>query len=169
MSKPMGLRDLKVAPYPTGAAVDVGAAIEATVEDRVKTAELPGDDAIAALSSYIEAATVKLSAGGISMEAIQVIAGKTLVESGSTPTTVRTQTTTAGRLPYFRLFGKSLGEGDDDVHVQVFKVKLTKSPGVSMKNGEFHISECEGLALPNDSGDIYDVIENETAADLPAS
>lgn len=165
-----GLRDLKVAPYPTGNAVDVGAAIEATIEDRVDYGELKGDDAIQEVASAVEAATLKLTAGGITPEAIAVITGRSVVESGTTPNRQKVFSATADRFPYFRLFGKALGPTDDDAHIIVYHAKLTKSPAISMRNGEFIMTEAEGICTPDPTtGTIYDYIAHETATDLPLS
>lgn len=165
-----GLKDLKVAPYPTGQAVDVGAAIEATVEDRLDYAELKGDDAIQEIASAVEAATLRLSAGGITPEAIAVITGRAVTESGTTPNRSKTIRTTADRFPYFRLFGQALGPNADDAHIIVYRCKLTKGAAISMKNGEFLMTEAEGICVPDPAtGAIYDFIQHETAVALPSS
>jgi hypothetical protein len=168
--QPMGLRDVKIGPWPTGATVDLPSAIEMTVEDRVVTAELKGDDALQAVSSYAEAATVKFSSGGISLEALAVLTGRTATESGTTPNRTLTMTTSAGaQFGWFRAFGKALGTGIDDIHVKVLKCKLTKFVGGSLKNGEFLMTECEGIAVTDGVTGIYQVVQNETAANLPSS
>jgi hypothetical protein len=166
-----GLKDLKVAPYPTGAAVDVGAAIEATVEDRVDYGELKGDDAIVEIASNIEGATLKFSAGGITPEAVAIITGKVVTESGTTPTQYKTMPTLAARFPYFRLFGLSLDSLTGDKHVLVYHCKLTKFASGVLKNGEFQMTDAEGVCTPDPASPykIYDIIFHETSVALPAS
>lgn len=174
---PMGLRELKVAAYATPATiVKLPNAIEMTVEDRVQSAELLGDDAIQDVSSRVQAATIKLSAGGISLEALAILTGRTPVESGTTPNRYKTAWTAAGgQYPYFIVWGRALGTGSDDTYIKVFKCKLTKFIGGQLKDGAFLMSDSEGIAVPDPvaaadhaANTIYFVAQDETATALPS-
>ena len=168
--KPMGMREIRVQPYAGGTIAKLPNAIEMTVEDRVKSAELQGDDAIQDLSSYAEAATIKLSAGGISLDALAVLTGRTPSESGTTPNRVKTAKATAGgQFPYFKAWGRALGTGSDDTWIVVYKCKLTKFAGGSLKNGAYAMSDAEGLAVADGDNGLYDTVPHETATPLPTS
>ncbi len=166
---PMGMREIKLEAYGGSTIVKLPNSIEMTVTDRVKNAELQGDDAIQDVSSYAEAADLKLSAGCISLDALAILTGRTPSESGSTPSRVKTAKATAGgQYPYFKAWGRALGTGIDDAWLIVYKCKLTKFVGGSLKNGAYLMSDAEGIAVADGGNGIYDVVQNETATALPS-
>jgi len=168
--KPFGLRDIKLTEVTEGSSqVDLPAAQTLKVTPRMLTGELSGDDSLLAVATFVQAAEWELEAGGISLEAYAVLAGKTVSESGSTPNATKTVTMSAGdAMPYIKIYGKSLGEGNDDIHVKLFKAKCQKLEG-TFKEGEFLITSCSGIAVDDGSNGIWEWIQNETAASLPAS
>lgn len=170
-TKPFGLRDIKLTDSTGVTQVDLPAAMTLTLTPRVKSGELAGDDTIASVYAAIEALEGKLESGGIDLSAYALITGSTLSTSGTTPTRVRSLTLTGGMcLPYFKVYGKSVSDDcTSDIHAKLWKVKATKPPEGELKNGEFYVTKCEVLAVPDASGNIITWVQNETAADLPAS
>ena len=137
--------------------------------ERVRSGELSGDDSLVAVVAFAEAVEWELEAGGISLEAYALITGRTATTAGTTPN----QTTTLGgeagdAFPYFKIYGKSLGEGVDDVHCKLFMAKLTSIEG-SFKEGEFYVTSCSGVAVDDGTNGIFEFVQNETATDLPTT
>jgi hypothetical protein len=166
--KPFGLSDVKITPV-TGSQVDVPIAQRLSFGVRIKGGELSGDDTLQAVAAFAEAIEWELEAGGISLDAYAVMMGLTSSSSGSTPSAVYTLNVTAAqRMPYFKIYGKSLGDSIDDVHVKIPKAKLTESIEGELRDGEFFVTSCSGLAV-SDGTNLMTIVQNETATTLPAS
>jgi len=167
--KPFGLRDIKVVPLPSGSPVDLPAAQTLTWKPRFRSGELSGDDALQSVVAFVDAYEWSLGAGGISLEALAVLVGNTVSSSGTTPNQVKTLNIAAGdNMPYFKIYGKALGENtNDDIHVKIYKAKLTSMEG-QFQDAQFYITSCSGLAVDGGAG-IIDIVQNETATNLPTS
>lgn len=167
---PMGLSDIKVTNIAGSTQADLPAAQTLKFTERVVSAELRGDGKTIAVVSEVDAVEWELEAGGIPIDAYALMTGRTVITSGTTPGRDSTLTGAgAERLPYFKLYGKSLGDGTDDVHVKLFKCKLTKPMEGEFKDGEFFVTACSGIAIDDGTNGIYDIVMNETAAALPAT
>lgn len=165
-----GLRDLKVAKLPGGAVVDLPNALTLTFKERLTSGELRGDDATQAVVAITDAAEWEIEAGAISLEAWAAITGRTITLTGTTPNQINTYGAAAGDVyPYFKIYGKSVGDGADDVHVKIWKAKATEGIEGEFKDGEFWMTKCAGIAVDDGTNGIYDVVQNETATTLPAS
>jgi hypothetical protein len=169
--KPFGLHDLKLTNMAGDSQVDLPYAQTLQFKERLVSGELRGDGKTVAVVSEVDAAEASLEAGGISLEAYALMTGRTASESGSTPNRVNTLTGSgAERLPYFKIYGKSLGDGDDDVHVKLYKCKLTDGLEGSLADGEFLMSNAGSIICIDDGANgIWDIVQNETADDLPAT
>jgi hypothetical protein len=168
--KPFGLREIKLMPLPTGTAVTLPAAMTLSIEERVQTAELRGDDKLQAVASYSEAADWELEEGGISLEAYALMTGRTVTSSGTTPNGIVTLAMDAQQtFPYFKIYGRSIGASTDNVHVKIWKAKLTSGIKGSFKGGEFFVTSCKGVAVSDGTNGVMSIVQNETAAVLPAS
>lgn len=167
--KPFGLRQVKVAPL-TGSTLALPAAQRLMFKERLVSGELRGNDRVAAIVGITDALEWEFDNGGISLEALAIITGRTLTTSGTTPNQVITMTGEAGdNYPYFRIFGQSIGDvSTDDVHVILYKCKCMGAVEGEFKDGEFYITKMSGVAIDNGTK-IYDVIQHETAVALPAS
>lgn len=168
--KPFGMYDIKVTDITGTTQVDLPAAMKLTFKERLKTGELSGDDKLQAVASFLEAIEWELEAGGISLEAWAIMTGRTLVTAGTSPAETKTLTGSgATRLPYFKLYGRSLGDGDDDVHILIYKAKVTDGLEGTLGDGEFLTTGVKGIGVDDDTNGIYDVVIDETAADVPSS
>jgi methionine-rich copper-binding protein CopC len=85
-----------------------------------------------------------------------------------TPNRVATLEGDSTRYPYFKCYGKSLGDGIDDAHVKILKAKLTSGLKGTFKYGEFMATEIEFMGV-KENGKAFEVVVNETAADLPGA
>lgn len=167
--KPYGLREVKVVRSTT--VVTLPAAQKLSFSERIKSDELRGDDKLVALVGFSEAVEWELEAGGISLEALAVMTGRAATAAGTTPNRTVTMTGTGGQtFPYFKIYGKSMGDiGTDDLHVKLFKCKLTEISG-EFGEGGFFVTSCSGIAIDDGTANgIYQFIQNETAAALPTS
>ena len=93
--------------------------------------------------------------------------GHTYAATGVTPDQVGTLEADSNRYPYFQIFGKSLGDETDDIHIKIYKAKLTSGLKGSFKYGEFMANEMEFMAV-RVAGKAFDLVVNETATTLEA-
>jgi hypothetical protein len=169
---PFGLSDVKFVPLPSGTvAIDLPVSRTLKFKERLVTGELKGDDAIKAVASIVEAVEWEIEAGGMSLAALAGMTGRTVTTGGTSPSGTTNLFGTAGKsFPYFKLYGKSLGEtGSDDIHVKLFKAKVTSSIEGSFQNGEFFSNSIKGIAVDDGTLGIWEFVQNETAGTLPAS
>lgn len=167
--KPYGIRDIKITNLAGTTQTDLPVARRLRFGERIQSSELKGDDAIKSVVSFGEAVEWELEAGGISLEAYAALTGRTTTAAGTTPNQTVTVTGSAGdSFPYVKIYGKSLGEGDDDIHVKLWKCKVTQIEG-TLGLEEFFITSCSGVAIDDGTNGIFDWVQNETAASLPAS
>lgn len=167
--KPFGLRDIKVTNITGTVQADLPAAQQMDFRPRMNSAEFRGDDRVQAVVSFMEALEWGLQAGGISLAALAIITGETVATTGSTPNEVSTLTLSGGDvMPYFKIYGKSIGDGTDDVHIKLWKCKVTQLEG-TFQDGQFFITNCQGVAIDDGTNGVADVVQNETAANLPSS
>ena len=168
--KPFGIRDIKLTPISGGTQVDLPNERTLSFSERLVSGELRGAGKTVAVVSEVDAVEFSLEAGGISLEAYALMSGRTAVESGTTPNKTNTLNGDgAERYPYFKVYGKSLGDGDDDIHVKLYKCKLTGGIEGSLADGEFWVTACSGICIDNGTNGIWDIVQHETAANLPAS
>jgi hypothetical protein len=166
---PFGLRDVKVTDITGTTQEDLPAARTLRWRERLATGELTGDDVIKTVVSSLQAIDWELEGGGISLDAWALLTGRTPSESGTTPNRTYTMTASGGDVfPWVKIYGKSVGDSSDDVHVKLFKAKVTALEGTFGEN-EFFVTRCEGVAVDDGTNGIADVVQNETATDLPSS
>lgn len=166
--KPFGLHEIKLVVDTTVVSLPVARTM--SFKERVRSGELSGDDKTVAVVAYSDALEWSLEAGGIDLAAWALMTGRTATTTGTTPNRVTTlEASAAVPYPYFKIYGKSLGDGADDVHVKVWKAKLTEPLEGEFADGEFFVTSCAGIAVDDGTNGIYDIVQNETAAALPTS
>lgn len=169
--KPFGLYDIKLTNIGGTTQVDLPYAQTLTFKERLVSGELRGDGHTVAVVSEVDAVEASLEAGGISLEAYALMTGRTVTSSGTTPTAKTTLNSDgATRFPYFKIYGKSLGDGTDDVHVKLYKCKLTDGLEGNLADGEFMMSNLGSIICIDDgTNGIFDIVQNETATTLPVT
>lgn len=165
---PFGLHAVRLVSGAT--VVDLEAARTMKFTPRLQSGELMGNDAIQAVAANIIALDWSLEEGGIPLEAYALITGWTLTESGSTPNRINTLPFELGTaMPWFKIYAQVLGgEGTDDLHVLIYRAKVTSIDG-QFQGGQFYVTSMTGVALRDSGGDFVEAIAHETSADLPAS
>lgn len=166
---PFGLRQIIIVNAAGTSYTKLPAAQTLKFGERIVSEELPGNDQISALVSFTDAVEWELEHGGISLEAYAMLTGRTVTPSGTTPNQVNTMNARgAANMPYFKIYGKALGEGLDDIHVKLPKCKITDTIEGEFANGGFFITKCKGIALDNGTS-LFEFVQNETAASLPTA
>jgi hypothetical protein len=168
--KPYGLRDVKLTNLAGTNQVDLPVSQTLSFKERIKSGELEGDDALVSAVGFAQGAEWKLESGGISLEAYAMLTGRSVATAGASPNETKTLNGSAGDvMPYIKIYGKAISEdAESDIHVKLFKAKVKNIEG-ELKNGEFWISKCDGIAVDDGSNGVWDFVQNETAAALPAS
>lgn len=167
--KPFGLSDIKLTSIDGITQADLPASVKLSFKERIKSAEGPGDDMLSTVVAVRDAVEWELEATGLPIEALAVMYGLTTGTSGTTPNQIKTLEHHGGvRLPYFMIYGKSLGEGDDDVHCIIYKAKVTEGLDAPFEYGTLQKSNIKGIGIDDGTNGIYDWVQNETADDLPA-
>ena len=170
--KPWVLVDVKITNLAGDTQVDLPAAQELSFKERVVSAELRGDGATLAVGTMPDAVEWSLSSGGIPLEAYELMTGRTVTESGTTPNRTNTMPGQMGpthAFPYFKIYGKSLGDDIGDVHCLILKAKITDGIEGTFGDGEFYVSSCSGIGIDDGDTGAYEFIQNETATTLPAT
>lgn len=165
-NKPFGLNQITLVNNADTQAIILPAALELEFEEVVVNGEFYGNDELQGLVTQPLGVKGKFKAGGIPLDAYALMTGHTLTNSGSTPNEVATLEGDSPTFPYFKIYGKSLGDAGDDVHVKILKAKLTGSPKGAFKRGEFFMLEAEFQGVKV-AGKAYEIVANETATDLP--
>lgn len=167
--KPYGLREVKIKPVVGGTIQTLPVARQLTFREMITSAMLRGDDVIKSVVAFSEGVEWSLEAGGISLEAYGALTGRTPVTAGTTPSRTVTLTAEGGdAFPWITIWGKALGDGGDDIHCKVMKAKLTAMEG-RFQNQEFYVTSCSGIAVADSSNEVFEFVQNETAADLPTT
>jgi len=168
--KPYGLSDVKITSIDGLTQVDLPASTKLSFKERIKSAEGPGDDKLSTVVSVRDAVEWELEATGLPLEALAVMYGLTTTTTGSTPNQIKTLSHSGGtRLPYFKIYGKSLGEDDDDVHCVIYKAKVTEGLDAPLEYSTLQKSMIKGIGIDDGVNGIYDWVQNETATTLPSS
>lgn len=172
-SLPYGIRDIKVTPVSStgvvGTSVDLPNARTLSFSEAEEFEELEGDDKIVAVRGKGASVEWELEAGGISLEALAVIAGGTVTSTGTTPAQVKSYSKKAtDARPDFKIEGQAYSESGGDFHTIIWRAKVTDNIEGEMGNGAFFLTKASGQGLPSKTtgqiDDIYKMVQNETAA-----
>lgn len=177
---PFGLRDLQVfalsgannETYGTG--VDMPNNQKLTFSETEAYVELRGDDALQAVHGKGPQVDWDLTAGGISFDALKVMNGGTIIESGvwanGTGTGVRVyRKTGTNQRPYFRMEGQAISDSGGDVHSVIYRCKTNGNLTGTFDENAFWITGAKGVGLPRVSdSNLYDFVQNEQVTAIGA-
>lgn len=181
---PYGLRDVKITPYTTlaaivlaGTKIDLPNAQTFSFSDTEEYKELRGDDKL--VTSHGQGSQVEwsLANGGISLEAYAAMAGGTVNTTGVTPNQIkRYKKNVTNQRPFFLTEGQSISDSGGDLHGLVYLCRVTGEIKGEFKDGEFWITECSGQGFParaanlgtyaNLLDDLYDFVQYETITSI---
>lgn len=171
---PFGLRDIKLTPYTTDAATTLGTAVDLpnsrtlSFTESEEYEELRGDDKIVASHGSGPNVEWELEAGGVSFEAVKVMYGGTIVESGVTPAQKKTYTKlVTDTRGYFKIEGQSVSDSGGDFHCVIYKAKATDNLSGEMADGAFWLTGASGVGLASTLtahvDKVWEWVQNETA------
>jgi len=168
---PYGLRDVKVATLDNAGVkntlVDLPNAQTFEFQESTESQELRGDDTVVATRVTVSGVEWTLEAGGISFEAMVVIAGGTVSSTGVTPNVVKSWVRMGtDAYPDFYVSGLAMSESGGDHVVKIHRAKATQISG-SMTDQEFWVSHAEGTGIATltaaDVGKVWTMQADETA------
>ena len=170
--KLMELTDVKIAPIKSdgsyGTLVDLAGALKLQIAPKTETKKLYGDSQLNDLYQKTTEIEVSGECTFLSLDALKIIVGGNITTSGTTPNQKAVYSLTAANSTpgYFYLEGQwtYAGDGIGDAHVILYKVKVTDPPDIEINDasGNFGTVKFKAVALPNDSGEWFDIVLNET-------
>ena len=114
----------------------------------------------------------ELESGGYKADAVKVIYGQTLTETGVTPNQVsRLRRSANDSRPFFKAEGQAISDNGGDFHVVLYRCRATGDFEASLGDGEWFLTNASGEAFPSvlaspggvaGSNVLYDIIQNET-------
>lgn len=176
---PYGLRDVKLTGYTdatsttlNGSSVDLPNSRTFSFSEAEDFEELRGDDKLVTTRGKGAQVEWDLESGGISLEALQVMAGGTVATTGTTPNQIKkfTKKVTDAR-PYFKVEGQAISDSGGDMHCVLDRCKVTGSIDGEFGDGQFWLTSAGGVALPSlisaRTDTLYEFVQNETAVAIP--
>lgn len=160
-----GLADVKIASWTSagtyGTPVDVMSVQMMGVTMQMVQAQLTGDDQITATAARAIGGTVQVRFGGINIDALEVLTGKTATTISSVE---QLQIEGGDRMPYVGLIGKALvEEGSGDIWVYVPKAKIMSDFTIAMlEYGAFAIPEVTLQLVGDGSYGIVNLVSHPT-------
>lgn len=155
-----------------GTALDVYSVQMVGAQVQTRSGTLSGDGRITDAAAKPISAQVMLRFGGMNLEVLGIITGRTYNDSGSTPNRHRHFRVFGGKkFPYWGLAGKvEASATDGDSHIFIPKCKCMEGFEVRFEEENYVIPELTCMALPDDNytdvdedAVLVDFIEHETA------
>ena len=174
---PYGLRDVKLTPYTDGAGTTLGTAVDLpnartfSFSEAEEFTELRGDDKVVTTRGQGASVEWDLEAGGLNFEALKVMAGGLVAETGVTPNIKKTFTkkVTDSR-PFFKVEGQVISDSGGDVHCVLDRCRVTGNIEGEFSDGNFFLTSGSGVALPSLQASridtLYEFIHNESVTPI---
>ena len=173
MGIPFGLRDVKMTPITPGTGafgtpVDLPNSRTFSFEETEDFQDLRGDDKVVATRGQGASVSWELESGGISLEALVVLNGGTVVVSGTGPTQKKTYTKkVTDQRPEFKIEGQALSESGGDFHLVLPRCKTNGSVSGELGDGAFWLTSASGIGMADSSDKLYDFVENSSITPIP--
>lgn len=176
---PYGLRDVKVTSYTDAAATTLGStstdlpyARTFSFSEAEDFEELRGDDKLVTTRGKGAGVDWDLEAGGLSLDALKIMAGGTITETGTTPAQKRVYTKkVTDTRPFFKVEGQAISDSGGDVHCVLDRCRVTGNVEGEFGDGAFWLTAAHGVALPSlisaRVDTLYEFTQNETAVATP--
>lgn len=164
---PFGLRQVKLVSMDNATTVTLSSVMMLHVTPKFTTTQFTVEGIVVAGRGVMSHVEWELEAGGITLEAYQLMTSQVLSSTGTTPNRTMTLDITKNvELPYFRVYGRARGEGNDDIHCKLYRCQLTAIEG-TYRQGEFWITSCGGIAVyRNATEGIFEFVQHETQVAL---
>lgn len=171
---PFGLRDVKVKPLggDPGDRVDFPNSRTFSFSESEDFEELRGDDGVQAIHGNGPTVDWELEGGGVPLDAIEVMFGGTVTETGTSPNIAVTfDKARNDDRPYFEVIGQAISDSGGDYHVTLYKCRATGELSGELSDGSFWLTGASGQAIPDeDSSDlVYTFEQHETETAIATS
>lgn len=174
---PFGLRDVKLTPFTTDAAITLGTSVDLPNARKLSFVEsedfetLRGDDKDVATHGAGPKVEWELEGGGVPFEAIKVMYGGTISETGVSPAKVKTYSKkVTDQRPYFQAVGQMISDSGGDMWIKIYKCKATGNLEGEAGDGQFMLTGASGVGLPStvvaDVDKAWDFVQHETVTAL---
>lgn len=170
-ARPFGLRDVKLVALDGGSYANLPAARVMALSERYRAVEILGDEAtVLAVISILDGLNWELEAGGIDLDAWAILTGRTVATAGTSPGRTATYTASGAEyMPWIRIYGKALSDDCvSDIHAKLWKAKVLALEG-GFQDGQFFVSHARGVAVDDGVNGLLDLVQEETAAELPTT
>jgi len=161
-SKAFGVVDAKIAALtadPAGGAATYGTLTDVpgmksvTIGGDITTNELRGDNQLLDANSVLSTVTLEFEYAKLSLDAIKILVGGTIVDAGTTPNQTANYTLLGtDTLGYFRFTAKTPTAGGDsvtgDVQFELYKCILTGFPEMGLAEEDYKTFTVSAIALP---------------------
>lgn len=173
VTKLYGVADAKIFPLTTddittlayGAAIDVPGIQSIKLTPNYEDKELKGDDAVLEADTKLLSIDFSFQHAKLSLDALAVLEGGTVTDSGVSPNQKTTYTqTTASKPQYFKFEGqiRYVDQAAGDVHLVLYKAKAGKVD-IEVKGDDYVIASASGKAIGTiNNGKVKDFVINET-------
>lgn len=162
ISKAFAVVDAKIAPLtadPSGGAATYGALVDVpgiksvSIGGDISTVELRGDNQLLDANSTLTSISLEFEYAKLSLDALDVLVGGTVVDAGVTPNQTANYTLLGtDTLGYFRFLAKTPTAGGDavtgDVQFELYKCILSGFPEMGMAEEEYQTFTVSAIALP---------------------
>lgn len=163
--RPFGMREIVIRDEAGSNPVALPIAILMAVSERIERVEFIAEAALVGVEATVQALDWELEAGGISLAAWSRLTGRSVAETGNAPNRNNTMIVAAGNLPWLVIYGRSVGDGTDDIYIKLHKAKVTSIEG-TLRQREFFVTSCAGVAIPDADGEIYTIVQRESSVAL---
>ena len=170
---PYGMRDIKVRGFTDAtytaytAFVDLPNIRSLAWNEVAESNTLRGDDEEIASHESAPAVEWEMESGGLPFEAIKVMYGGTIAETGVAPNRVKTYyKTTQDQRPYFYIEGQSISDSGGDVHPVIYRAKATGDLSGTFADQEFFMTGASGRGIGSKVvatvNRVWAFVQNET-------
>jgi hypothetical protein len=167
------MRDLKVKPFTDntytayGTTVDLPNIRSLAWNEVAESNTLRGDDEEIASHESAPAVEWEMESGGLPFEAVKVMYGGTISETGVTPNRVKTYyKTTQDSRPYFFIEGQSISDSGGDLHPVIYRAKATGDLNGTFSDQEFFLMGASGRGIGSKVvatlNRVWAFVQNET-------
>lgn len=161
-----GLREIKITDDSGAGAIALPVASQLHIEEDIVTEEFYGEGLLKAQVAIPMTLMWTIQSGSLPLEALALMTGRSASYSGTTPNQILSLSGGLGdTFPYFRIYGKIVGDLGDDVHVKIYHAKVTSLQG-TYRDSQFFILQCRGVAIGDSSHGFYELVQHETTVSL---
>lgn len=176
---PFGMREIKLTKYTDATATTLsGTSVKLPNSRTLSFAEaedfeeLRGDDRVVASHGNGPSVEWELEGGGVSFEAVQIMYGGTVNETGTVGSRIKTlKKLVTDQRPYFKIEGRAMSDAGGDMHIVIWRAKATDNLEGEFADGQWFLTGASGVGLPSlmvsNLDTVWEFVQNETPAGVP--